>query len=68
MKPAKKGPSAYPEFRETALRIFYRKSRKKKIFEWPAANIGKEAAWPAIPADGARKAAMILRELLGARP
>ena len=28
------------------------------------ANIGKEAAWPAIPADGARNAARILRDLL----
>jgi len=31
------------------------------------ANIGKEAAWPAIAADGARTAARILRDLLSAR-
>ena len=31
------------------------------------ANIGKEAAWPAIPADGARNAARVLRDLFAAR-
>jgi hypothetical protein len=30
------------------------------------ANIRKEAAWPAIPADGVRTAARILRDLLAA--
>jgi len=39
MKPARKGPSAYPELKETALRTFFRKSRKKKIFEWLAALV-----------------------------
>jgi len=46
------------------LKAMYSANTPESLAALIVANIGKEAAWPAIPADGARNAARILRDLL----
>jgi UDP:flavonoid glycosyltransferase YjiC (YdhE family) len=48
------------------LKAMYSATTPESLAALIEANIGKEAAWPAIPVDGARNAARILRDLLAA--
>lgn len=49
---------------QAGIRMEYRKTTPKSLADVILANIGKKAAWPPIPIDGARKAAEIVGELL----
>ena len=48
------------------IRATYSATTPESLAALIEANVGKEAAWPAIPADGARTGARILRDLLAA--
>jgi predicted glycosyltransferase len=46
------------------IKMTYSKTTPESLARAMASNIGKEATWPPIPSDGARKAAQFLADLL----
>ena len=48
-------------------RLLYSKTTPERLAEAVTGQLGREASWPPIPTDGARRAAELIHDLVGAR-
>jgi len=48
-------------------RLLYSKTTPERLAEAVVGQLGREASWPAIPADGVRRAAQLINDLVEAR-
>jgi UDP:flavonoid glycosyltransferase YjiC (YdhE family) len=48
-------------------RMLYSETAPEKLAEAAVEQLGREASWPPIPTDGARRSAELINELLGTR-